>query len=89
MGRAGGESMRVIAARLGRSPSTISRELTRNASGAGSYRATSAHALAYHRASRPKPAKLAVHQQLRRRGGRSQTALLARADGRPAAPPIP
>jgi IS30 family transposase len=66
LGRAGGESMRVIAARLGRSPSTVSRELTRNASGAGGYRATRAHALAYHRASRPKPAKLAVNWQLRR-----------------------
>jgi IS30 family transposase len=65
--RAGGESMRAVARRLGRSPSTISRELTRNASGAGGYRATSAHALAYHRASRPKPAKLAVNQKLRRR----------------------
>jgi IS30 family transposase len=67
LGRAGGESMRIIAARRGRSPSTISRELTRNASGARGYRATSAHALAYHRASRPKPAKLAVNQKLRRR----------------------
>jgi IS30 family transposase len=36
--RAGGESMRSIARRLGRSPSTISRELQRNAGGAGSYR---------------------------------------------------
>jgi IS30 family transposase len=66
LGRAGGESMRVIAQRLGRSPSTVSRELARNASGAGGYRATSAHALAYHRANRPKPAKLAVNGQLRR-----------------------
>jgi IS30 family transposase len=65
LGRAGGESMRTIAGRLGRSPSTISRELGRNASGGGGYRATTAHALAYHRASRPKPAKLAVNQQLR------------------------
>jgi len=31
VGRAGGESMRAIAARLGRSPSTVSRELARNA----------------------------------------------------------
>ena len=31
LGRAAGESMRTIAARLGRSPSTISRELARNA----------------------------------------------------------
>jgi DNA-binding NarL/FixJ family response regulator len=59
LGRAAGESMQVIAARLGRSPSTISRELARNVSGAGGCRATTAHALAYHRASRPKPAKLA------------------------------
>lgn len=64
IGRAGGETMRAIAARLGRSPSTISRELTRNVS-AGRYRATTAHALAYERASRPKPAKLAVNLVLR------------------------
>jgi len=66
LARAGGESMRSIARRLGRSPSTISRELSRNAGGAGCYRATTAHALAYHRASRPKPAKLAVNRKLRR-----------------------
>ena len=65
LGRAAGESMRAIAARLGRSPSTISRELARNAGGRGDYRATSAHALAYERASRPKPAKLAVNLVLR------------------------
>jgi IS30 family transposase len=67
LGRAGGESMRSIAARLGRSPSTISRELSRNGSSAGEYRASSAHALAYHRASRPKPAKLATNLVLRRK----------------------
>jgi transposase, IS30 family len=66
LGRAGGESMRAIAGRLGRSPSTISRELGRNADRAGGYRATTAHALAYERASRPKPAKLAVNRRLRR-----------------------
>ncbi len=64
LGRAGGESMRMIAARLGRSPSTISRELTRNTC-AGRYRATTAHALTYERASRPKPAKLATNLVLR------------------------
>ena len=63
--RAAGESMRAIAARLGRSPSTISRELSRNAEGTGRYRATSAHAAAYERASRPKPAKLATNLVLR------------------------
>jgi IS30 family transposase len=65
LGRAGGDAMRAIAARLGRSPSTISRELDGNADCAGRYRATTAHALAYERASRPKPAKLAVNLVLR------------------------
>jgi IS30 family transposase len=66
LGRAGGESMRSIAARLGRSPSTISRELARNCpEGGGRYRASSAHALAYERASRPKPAKLVTNPALR------------------------
>ncbi len=65
LARAGGESMRAIARRLGRSPSTISRELARNTATAG-YRATSAHARAYERASRPKPAKLHTNPQLRR-----------------------
>lgn len=66
LGRAAGRSLRVIAARLGRSPSTISRELSRNADPRrGGYRASSAHAMAYDRASRPKPAKLAVNLVLR------------------------
>jgi len=64
LGRAGGESIRAIAARLGRSPSTVSRELSRNAVGGG-YRASAAHALAYARAGRPKPAKLATNLVLR------------------------
>jgi IS30 family transposase len=62
--------MRAIAARLGRSPSTISRELARNASCSGRYRATTAHALAYERTSRPKPAKLAVNLVGARRSSR-------------------
>jgi IS30 family transposase len=65
LGRAGGETIRAIAARLGRSASTVSRELTRNAEHSGRYRATTAHALAYARASRPKPSKLAVNLVLR------------------------
>jgi IS30 family transposase len=65
LGRAAGESMRSIAVRLGRSPSTISRELERNIDRQGRYRATAAHALAYDRASRPKPAKLATNLTLR------------------------
>jgi IS30 family transposase len=62
---AGGESVRSIARRLGRSPSTVSRELRRNADRRGCYRATTAHALAWERASRPKPAKLAANERLR------------------------
>jgi IS30 family transposase len=64
--RAHGDSMRAIAMRLGRSPSTISRELRRNAGRAGCYRATSAHALAYERAGRPKPSKLVTNSALRK-----------------------
>ena len=62
---AGGQGIRQIARSLGRSPSTISRELQRNVEGTKSYRATTAHALAYQRASRPKPAKLATNLVLR------------------------
>jgi IS30 family transposase len=65
VGRARGESIRAIADTIGRSPSTVSRELRRNTDGLGRYRATSAHALAYGRASRPKPAKLVTNQVLR------------------------
>jgi IS30 family transposase len=65
--RAGGESMRSIATRLGRSPSTVSRELSRNADRTGHYRATTAHAQAYVRASRPKPSKLVTNLELRRK----------------------
>jgi IS30 family transposase len=65
LARAAGESIRSIARRLGRSPSTISRELQRNAEAPGRYRATTAHAAAWVRASRPKPAKLATNRALR------------------------
>ena len=65
LGRAAGESMRSIATRLRRSPSTISRELERNVDGQGRYRSTAAHALAYDRAGRPKPAKLVTNLVLR------------------------
>jgi IS30 family transposase len=67
LAQAGGQSMRAIAARLGRSPSTISRELSRNAESSGRYRATSAHAAAWERAARPKQAKLATNLALRER----------------------
>jgi transposase len=67
--RAGGAGVREIARRLGRSPSTISRELRRNAatrSGRLDYRATTAQWHADRRARRPKPAKLATNEALRR-----------------------
>ncbi len=66
--RAQGLSRRAIAAKLGRSPSTISRELRRNAAtrgGAIEYRATVAQWHAERRAERPKVAKLAVNDRLR------------------------
>jgi IS30 family transposase len=65
LGRARGQSVRSIAAAIGRAPSTVSRELRRNADRLGGYRATTAHALAYARASRPKPAKLVTNLVLR------------------------
>jgi transposase, IS30 family len=65
LARARGETIRVIARRLCRAPSTVSRELRRNADRGGAYRATTAHALAYERASRPKPAKLTTNLALR------------------------
>jgi IS30 family transposase len=67
--RAGGCGMREVARRLGRSPSTISRELRRNAATRGGrldYRATTAQWHADGRARTPKPAKLAVNDELRR-----------------------
>ena len=67
--RAEGRGVREIARRLGRCPSTISRELRRNAATRGggfAYRATTAQWHADRRARRPKPAKLAVDHELRR-----------------------
>jgi IS30 family transposase len=66
--RAGGCGVREIARRIGRSPSTISRELRRNAatrSGGLEYRASTAQWHADRRSRRPKAAKLAVNTQLR------------------------
>src|SRR5687767_10178235 len=66
--RAQGHGVREIARRLGRSASTISRELRRNAATRGGgldYRATTAQWHAERAARRPKPAKLAVNAALR------------------------
>src|SRR5919197_2181537 len=67
--RARGCGVRAIARQLGRSPSTISRELRRNAATRGGgleYRASTAQWHADRRSRRPKPAKLAVNPELRR-----------------------
>jgi IS30 family transposase len=66
--RAAGLGVRAIARRLGRSPSTISREIARgclNRRPRGRYRASLAQARADARARRPKPAKLVLHRRLR------------------------
>jgi len=67
LGRAARESMRSIARRLGRSPSTVSRELHRNCQldkTRPGYRATLAQAKAERRARRPKTCKLAANPHL-------------------------
>jgi len=63
-GLVAGRSLRSIAAALARSPSTISREISRNG-GAAHYRATAADGQAWKQALRPKPCKLAIHARLR------------------------
>jgi transposase, IS30 family len=65
-GIASGDSFRAIARRLGRAPSTVSREVG-GMQGRRGYRATSAEDLASLAARRPKPAKLASNARLRRR----------------------
>jgi IS30 family transposase len=67
--RVQGHGVRDIARRLGRAPSTISRELRRNAAarhGGFEYRATTAQWHADRSARRPKTAKLAANEALRR-----------------------
>ena len=58
-----GQSMRSIAARLGRAPSTVSREIGRNG-GQDGYRAILADQAAWERALRPKLCKLAKNRAL-------------------------
>jgi IS30 family transposase len=59
------ESIRSVAARLGRSPSTVSREIKRNG-GRDAYRANLADQAAWDRAKRPKRCKLAERRALAR-----------------------
>lgn len=64
-GLSANESLRAIARRLKRSPSTISREVERNG-GVSNYRATDAERSARERGRRPKVAKLVLSPRLRR-----------------------
>jgi IS30 family transposase len=59
-----GDSLRAIAARLNRAPSTIAREVHNNG-GRNRYRAVHADETAYRRARRPKKAKLTTCRRLR------------------------
>ena len=63
--REAGLSVRAVAARLGRSPSTVSRELARNAGPGGGYQPERACRLAWERQRRPKPSRLAGRPVLR------------------------
>lgn len=60
-----GDSIRGIATSLGRAPSTVSRELSRNG-GRGQYRASRADQAAWNRAHRPKVCRLAENRALAR-----------------------
>ncbi|MFD7629780.1 helix-turn-helix domain-containing protein [Streptomyces sp. NPDC059851] len=93
-GLAAGESARQLAKRLGRSPSTISREIARNG-GRNRYRAASADAAAYERGRRPQAGQTRPATCSTRSGGsQAGSVLVTRADRRMAAsaratPPSP
>lgn len=79
-----GSGLRAIARHLKRSPSTISREVRRNAatrSGGFDYRATTAQWHAERAARRPKPAKLASNAGLRHYVQERLAGLVSRSDG--------
>lgn len=59
-----GLSIREVASRIGRSPSTVSREVSRNG-GRERYRAAEADEAAWNRSRRPKLCRLATHRRLR------------------------
>jgi IS30 family transposase len=82
--KAKGCGVREIAHQLRRHPSTISRELRRNAAtrpGSSGYRATSAQWHADRRAKRPKVAKLAANEPLRDYVQDRLSGLITRPDG--------
>jgi len=87
---AAGRGVREIARRVGRAPSTISRELRRNAatrSGGFVYRATTAQWHAERRAQRPKPAKLASNPVLHEYVQDRLAGVITAPDGTPVAGP--
>lgn len=61
-----GQSLRSVAASLGRSASTVSREIERNG-GSAAYRASQADQAAWDRARRPKTCRLALNRTLAQR----------------------
>lgn len=88
--RARGVGVRQIARELGRAPSTISRELRRNAATRGGsldYRATTAQWHSDRRAKRPKVAKLAVNERLRKYVQQRLAGTVEAEDGAPVAGP--
>jgi IS30 family transposase len=88
--KANGCGVREIARQLRRHPSTVSRELRRNAAtraGTSGYRATTAQWHANRRAKRPKAAKLAANQALRSYVQDRLSGLITRPDGTEVAGP--
>ena len=87
-----GVGVREIARKVDRSPSTISRELRRNAAtrtDSAGYRASTAQWHADRRARRPKPAKLAVNERLRDYVQIRLSGEIRRPDGTVAGPQTP
>lgn len=85
-----GDGVRTIARQLGRAPSTISRELRRNAatrSGGLDYRATVAQWHAERRGLRPKVAKLVSHPELCKYVEQRLAGTLLAPDGKPVPDP--
>lgn len=88
--RAQGHGVREVARRIGRDPSTISRELRRNAAtraGGRGYRAVVAQWKAQQAAKRPKQAKLATNPRLRAYVESKLAGQVTDAEGRPIAGP--
>ena len=89
--RAEGKGVREIAREIGRSPSTISRELRRNAATRGGtleYRPLVAQWHAEQRAKRPKAAKLAVNDRLREYVAERLAGQVRRPDGEAVPGPV-